>query len=221
MPELVKISAASAEYQARFDRPYVGLIADDRARVFEAVVTALLPFQFRLPNAEVVTTGTLANYRVIFRIPERGISFQFGAEEYRFLKEGSSWSTADEDAQVLIAAQRALMEGCGAKVESCMLTIAMHLQPLAKTREEILAPFVPEPFKALMTQRQTQTFGNHMKWADGDVLLDFSIAFANGIFVRLTSQFKGQPPLPDILAKVRSDEEALFGILGVEEAANA
>jgi len=29
MPDLVKIPMASAEYLARFDRPYVGLIAND------------------------------------------------------------------------------------------------------------------------------------------------------------------------------------------------
>jgi hypothetical protein len=220
MPELVKIPIANAEYQVRFDRPYIGLIANDRPRVFEAVVAALLPFSFRLANTEFITTGTPADNKVVFKIPERGISFQFGAEEYRFGKEGSSWATVDEDTQVLVAAERALLEGIGAKIESCMLTIAMHMQPLAKTREEILAPFVPEPFKKLMSERNAQTFGNHLKWADGDVLLDFSVAVANGIFVRLASKFGGQPPLSDILAKVRHDEETLFGILGVEEATN-
>ncbi len=221
MSELVKIPIASAEYQARFDRPHVGLIANDRPRIFEAVVTALLPFNFRIANAEIIATGTLADHKVVLRIPERGISFQFGAEDYRFGKEGSSWVTADEDAKVLVAAEGALLEGSGAKVESCIVTTAMHLQPLAKTREEILAPFVPEPFKPLMARHQAQTFGSHLKWADGDVLLDFSLALANGIFLRLTSQFEGRPPLPDILARVRGDEETLFGILGIKEASNA
>src|SRR5579864_8964881 len=116
MPELVKIPMASAEYQARFDRPYVGLIARDMARVLEAVVAALLPFGFRLENTEVVTTRTPADHKVIFKIPERGISFQFGAEEYKFTKEGSSWGAADEDSQVLVAAERALLENSGAKI---------------------------------------------------------------------------------------------------------
>ncbi len=221
MPEPIKISAASAEYRARFVRPYIGLIGNDRARAFEAVVTALLPFNFRLANTEIVTAGTLADHKVVFRIPERGVRFQFSAEEYSFGKDGSSWATADEDGQVLAAAERALLEDSGATIDSCTLTIAMHLQPLAKTREEILAPLVPGPFKKLMVERKAETFGNHLRWADGDVLLDFSVALANGIFVRLTSQFKGQPPLSDILAKVRSDEEMLFEILGVEEAPSA
>src|SRR5712691_1749502 len=166
MSELVKIPLASAEYRARFERPYVGFIANDRLRAFEAVLAALLPFNLRLANTEIVTTGTPADHKVIFRIPERGISFQFGAEEYRFNKEVSAWSTADDDGPVLLAAERALMEGSGAKVESCVVTVAMHLQPLTKTREEILAPFIPEPFKIFMTQRQARTYGNHLILAD-------------------------------------------------------
>lgn len=220
MPDLIKIPISSAEYLARFDRPYVGLIGNDRPRVFESVVTALLPFDFKLANTEIVTTGTLADHKVIFNLPERGISFQFGAEEYRFGKDGASWNTVKEDAKVLLAAEHALLKESGAKIESCLVTLAMHLQPLAKRREEILAPFVPEPFKRLPTERLAQTYGNHLKWADGDVLIDFSIALANGIFLRFSSQFKGQQPQADILAKVRSDQEMLFGILGIEEATN-
>jgi hypothetical protein len=220
MPELVKIPMASAEYLARFDRPYIGLIANDRPRVLEAILAALLPFDFKLRNTELVTAGTLADQKVVFKLPERGISFQFGAEEYRFGKDGASWSTVEEEAKVLLAAEHALLDGCGAKVESCLVTLAMHLQPLSKTREEILAPFMPEPFKSLLTKRQTQTFGNHLKWADGDVLLDFSVVVANGVFLRLSSQFKGHQSLFDILSKVRSDQEILFGLLGVEEATN-
>src|SRR5438132_3471915 len=119
MVELIKIPMANTDYQARFERPYIGFIGQERARAFEAVLTALLPFNIRLENTEFVTTGTPADHKTIFRIPERGISFQFGAEEYRFSKELSSWATAEEDGQILLAAERALMEGSGAKVASC------------------------------------------------------------------------------------------------------
>ena len=221
MSELVKIPIASAEYLARFDRPYIGLLTDARPKVFEAVVDALLPFNFRLANTEIVTVGNPAEHKVIFRLPDRAIAFEFGAEQYRFTKDQSSWVTASDDVQVLRAAQRALLDGSGAKIALSTVTIAMHMQPLVKPREQILAPFLPEPFKNLMAERKVQTFGNHLKWADGDVLLDFSLALANGIFVRLSSQFQGQPPLEEMLTKIRNDEKTLFGILGVEEATNA
>ena len=69
MPEPVKIPMANAEYRAHFERPCVGLIANDRPKVFEAVLAALLPFKVRLANTEIVTAGTAADHKVIFKIP--------------------------------------------------------------------------------------------------------------------------------------------------------
>jgi hypothetical protein len=221
MPEPVKIPLASLEYQARFERPHIGFIGNDRARAFEDVVTALLPFNLSLANTEMVMTGTAADQKAIFRIPERGITLQFGAEEYKFTKEGVPWKTAKEDAQVLVAAEDALMEGTTATIGLCSVTIAMHIQPLTKTREDLLAPFVPAPFKELIAQRQATSYGTHLAMRDLGVLLDFSNYFANGIFLRFVSQVSGHPPFPEIMPTVRNDQEILFRILDIEEVVNA
>jgi len=217
MPDLIKIPSAAAEMQARFERPCIGFIGNDRPRAVEAIVSALLPFNFRLSNTEIVTTGSLADHKVIFRIPERGITFQFGAEEYRFTKDGSNWETANDDIQVLLAAEQALLEGSGVKVNRCVVTVAVQLQLLARPREEVLAPFFPEPLRTCLPEGSADTFAAHLKWATGDILIDFSTMFANGIFLRFSSQFDGHPPLPEILRKVRSDEDAIFAVLGVQE----
>ena len=68
----------------------------DKGQVADAVIKAgnAVCQRFHLENTEVVTTGTPANHKTIFRIPERGISFQFGAETYRFNKDFSSWAAA-------------------------------------------------------------------------------------------------------------------------------
>ena len=221
MAELVKIPFSSTEFQAIFERPHIAFIGRDWARVFEEVFTALSAFNLLLTNTEIVNTGKLADHKAIFRLPERRISFQFGAEGYRFSKEWSSWATAEEDGQILLAAERALMERGTAKVASCSVTVRVHIQPLNKSREEILAPFIPEPFKVLMDKRQTREYSAAVRFADGDALIDFSLAFANGIFLQFLSSFNGHPPLPEILAKVSDDQAALFGILDIEEETNA
>ena len=221
MAELVKIPFSNAEFQALFERPYIAFIGRDWPRAFEEVFTALSAFNFLLANAEIINTGKPVDHKAIFRLPERGISFQFGAEGYRFSKEFSSWATAEDDGQILLAAQRALMDGSRAKVASCIATVGTHIQPLNKSREEILAPFIPEPFKILMGQRQTRSYATHVLFADGDAVIDFSVGFANGIFLRFSSRFSGHPPFSEILAKVRNDQDALFGILGIEEDTNA
>ena len=155
MPDMIKIPAASAEMQARFERPYIGFIGSDRPRAVEAVVSALMPFNFRLSNTELVTTGSVADHKVIFKLPDRGLTFQVGAEEYRFTKDGSNWETANEDIRVLMAAEHALLEGTVAKVTRCLTTVAVQLQLLTKPREEVLAPFFPEPFRACRKARPT------------------------------------------------------------------
>lgn len=220
MPELVRLTSSSAEYTGRYDRPHVGMIADDRARVFGTVLDALRPFNFRLANAEVVSTGPLSDQRVIFRNPETGINFQFGAEEYSFTKDSPFWSEADQNVQALLAAESALFEASGVKVASCFFRLFMHMQPLSKTREEILASFIPAPFKEIMAQRQALAYGNHLLFEDGDLLLDFSINVANGIFLRFTSKFAERPPIADILAKIQNDQKNIFSILDIEDFTN-
>jgi hypothetical protein len=57
-------------------------------------------------------------------------------------------------------------------------SVGISMQLLTKPREEVLAPFIPEPFRGW---RKAVSYGNHLKW-DGDLLLDFSPVFANGAF---------------------------------------
>ena len=77
MAELVKIPVSNTEYQAYFERPCISFIGDGRQKAFEAVFTALLHFNLRLENTEIVTTGTLADHKV-FRIPN--VEFAFSSE---------------------------------------------------------------------------------------------------------------------------------------------
>jgi hypothetical protein len=219
MAELVKIPFLITEFQAVFEPPHVAFIGRDWARAFEEVFTALSAFNFLLTHAEIVNTGRPADHKAIFRLPDRGMSFQFGAEGYRFSRE--SWAPVEDHGHILLAAERALMEGSTAKVASCRATVGLHIQPLNKSRDEILAPFISAPVKALMEKRPTRSYTTSLTFADGDAVIDFSMPFANGIFLRFSSVFNDRPPLPEILAKMSDNQAALFEVLGIEEETNA
>jgi hypothetical protein len=215
MPDLVKIPSAATEYQARFERPCIGFIGVDRPRAVEAIVNALLPFGFRLANSDAVAIGPLADHNVVFRFPERGITLKFTAEYFQFNKEGSDWTTAEEDLSILVAAEQALLDGSNSvTVSNCLVTIAMHAQLLTRPRAEVLASFLPAPFRGW---RKAISHGNHLRWADGDLLLDFSAVFANGIFLKFSSRFDGRPPAPQILEKIHEQENSIFQLLGIKE----
>jgi hypothetical protein len=85
-----------------------------------------------------------------------------------------------------------------------------------KQREEVLAPFIPVPFH-VWTERNALSYGNHLRWANGDLLLDFSAVYANGIFLKFSCRFDGHPPTQEMLEKVQSEENAIFQLLGIQE----
>lgn len=215
MPELVRIPAATAELVARFDRPYISLIGN-RAEVIQAIASSLLPYNFKLANLEIIH-GKPVEEACTFKIPELGITFQFGAESYRLVKDGASWSTAAEDGAIWNAAETALLSTSGAIVASCRVTLAVHLVPQFKTRDEVIAPFIAAPFKYLSGEPMTG-FGSHIRFADGgEVLFDNSLGYANGIFLRFSAELDGKPPIPEIFARLRHDEKHIFKMLDVEE----
>ena len=131
MAELVKIPLASAEYQARFERPILVSLA----------LTGREPLRLSLPHYCLLISvwrirklSRQEHQPIIRRFLEfQNAGFAFNSEQRNTgsTKSASSWTTADEDGQILLAAEHALMEGSGAKVASCMVTVAMHLQPLS------------------------------------------------------------------------------------------
>ena len=218
MPSLIKIPYSTVEYQARFARPVVRLIAG-KAEVIQTVVDALLPFGFKFTNLE--TQGALATHRTIFRMPEKSIVFQYGADGCWFTKENSSWQTAEDDLKVLMAAEAAAVLATGCEIATRTVAVAMHLQLLETPREEILTRFTPSPFlEGLPSDYKPVQFAGVVKFSSGTMLFDYSATVANGIFVRFSADFDDKASLHDVMAKVRKDEEFAFSMLGVQEVSN-
>jgi hypothetical protein len=170
-----------------------------------------------LANSDVVVTGPLADHKVTFRFPDKGISLQFGAEYFQFTKEASNWATAEDDVKILVAAEQALLRGTSVEVGNCLVTVALHAQLLTKPRGEVLSSFLPAPIREW---RDAISYGNHLRSADGDLLLDFSAVFANGIFLKFSFQFDGHLPAQQMLERVRKEEISIFQLLGIEEKAD-
>jgi len=219
MPFRVKIPYSSAEYQVRFARPIIKLIAD-RALAVQQVVDALLPFGFLLKNAETLSPNNPAEQKIIFRLPERTSSFQFGAEGFIFNKENANWTTASDDINVIEASERALLEGTKVEILTRTLTLAMHLQLLDGTREQVLDKFLPEPFREASEGQSVKSHGAQVTWQHGSMLVDYSAVVANGVFLRVANDFEASKTIRDMATHMYSGEKFAFQMLGVEEASN-
>jgi len=215
MPSLIRIPYCTAEIQARFARPVIQLIAD-KAAPFQAVVDALLPFDFDFENTE-ANGAALAQHRSTFRIPARNIAFEFGAQSYKFVKDASTWDTAEEDLKVVQAGEEALISQ-GAEIASRSITVGMHVQLLETPRADILSPFAPKPFfgQDIPPEYKPEQFGFSLKLPKGFVIVDYSRTVANGIFVRITADSAGYVSLQDVAKKIRQDEQFLAKILDLQ-----
>lgn len=220
MPEKVRIPLAVAEITAQFRTPRIDLIGSAMSVTVERIAEAWVPFGFRLPNLEILSTGAPADHGVSFKLPSEGIQFQFGAEKYIYRKEQASLVGAEKDLEPLLAAERVLLAGRHENVGSCVARVAMHLQAESCTPHQLLAPLFPAPLKKLLENRPASSFGHHLVWDQGDLLVDFSVPFANAVFVRFTTNFDGKPEIAVMLSQVRRKHAAILEALGVEEVGN-
>jgi hypothetical protein len=218
MAELVKIPLSEAFYVGRYARPDGGFFFARRQKVFEAVLDAWIPAGLKLANVEANLGSTnVGEHKITFKLPQRRITLQLGPEEYTFRKEGSSWETAQADALLWERAEAAILNESEVEIASGQATVAMHLEPTTKQREEILAAFVPDRLQGIATDRQANAFGSHLRFPDGEILIDFSVVVPNGIYVRFSSFFKGRQPMKAVLEKLYADEHSYFALLGVAE----
>jgi hypothetical protein len=217
MPEPVRIPVAAAELTARFASPCLPILAGRRPEVFETLVKALQPFGFQLANAEIIASPKPSEDRLIFRLPERGISIQVGAEECKLTKEAASWLSAEDDVKIWCAVESSLSSAVSPVIGSRTATVAMHVVPSSRSRDELLRPFLPLPLTRLFDSRCI-AHAAHVRFEDGcELLFDYSLAYANGLFIRLTMVFGAEVPTGQLLTDLRGQQLRLFDSLGIAE----
>jgi hypothetical protein len=215
MPSLITIPYCTAEIHASFARPIIQLIAD-KAAPLQALVDALLPFGFSFENAE-ANGSQMAQHRTTLRIPPRNIAFEFGAQAYKFVKDAFTWDSTPDDLKVLQAAEEALISQ-GAEIASRSISVGMHIQLLETPRADVLAPFAPKPFftQDVPPEYKPEQFGFSLKLPRGFVIVDYSRALANGLFIRITADLDGSASLSDVAEKMHRDERFLADLLDVQ-----
>jgi len=92
----------------------------------------------------------------------------------------------------------------------------MHIQLKAKPRKEITAPLLsPAAFKILDGEVKFQ--GIILQREKSSIVIDASLPYANGLFVRITRDHPAEATLQKIAEVLRNDEERLFDVLRLEE----
>lgn len=215
-----EIPYALLEYTAVFKKPIIEAWAIP-AVIIATVLNALEPWGFRLDGVEVKThTEKLSEYAVIFRrsVPATpGLSLTLGLSKVVVTAENLEWAAKEQFIAGVTTALNAILQKGQAEIHSQHLALGMHIQLKTKPRKDVTAPLLnPVAFKILDGE---VTFPGIFLQRDRDksgVIIDASVAYANGLFVRMWREHPPEATFERLAEVLHKDEERLFDILGLE-----
>jgi hypothetical protein len=216
VPQVVTIPISFIELVVAYSRPDIRPFSD-RAGMVQSIFDALSPWSPRLDDIEPLTTGKLSEQGFNFKLPLKQISFFFGPASCRFTRDNVDWSMAEETLAILNAGLSAFVEVSHVSFGTKTTAVVMHIQPTVGNFIDLLAPFL-SPQLVSVEQEPVRTMAVVVKWSKRKVTLDGSGVLANGVFLKLEREFEGTVSFEDIAQQLRSDEEQLFAVLGVQEA---
>lgn len=188
----------------------------DRATVVQSIFAALKPWNVDVDNVEVITTGKPSEQGIKFKLPEKQVTFFFGPILCRFSKDNADWTSAEETITIMDAAFSTLAKSGKIEVKRIETVIALHMQLKSLPFMKILSPFLV-PKLAALGDGEVKTMANIIKWDKRRVIIDGSGQLANGLFLRFEREFEGKTTYPQIAEQLRTDEDALFALLDVQE----
>jgi hypothetical protein len=216
MPELVTIPISFFEASFNF-REHNPLLWLDRAKVVQALFTALKPWKVDIDNVEIINTGKTSEQGLKFKLPEKRITFFFGATLCKFSKDNADWATAEETIEVMNVAVSTLVESGKVEIATIETAVSLHLQMKAATPFiKILSPFIP-PKLASLEDGDVRAMACILKWEKRRVYIDGSAQVANAIYLRFEREFEGQSNYAEIAKQILADEQAIFTVLDVAE----
>lgn len=206
------------EYTAVFKRPIIEAWAIP-GKLIEAVLNALEPWGFNLEGVEAKThMEKLNEYAIVFRRskpPAPSQSLALGLGRLVVTAENLDWAEAQQFIAGQSAALNAIRQASRAEIQSQHLALGMHIQFATKPRKDVTAPLLnPVAFKLL--DGEVKFPGIILLREKSTIVIDASIALANGLFVRITREHAPEATLEQLAEVLRKDEQRLFDVLGLE-----
>lgn len=100
MPELVTIPISFFEVTIDYEKANIRILGD-RASLVQAIFEVLRPYLSSLDDIEVLTAGKPSEQGVLFKLPQKHISFFVGPTLCRFSRNAVDWDLAEETISIL------------------------------------------------------------------------------------------------------------------------
>jgi hypothetical protein len=215
MPELVTIPIAIFEITVEYARPVMRLLMD-RKDVVDSLFERFKPWNIKVDDLEVISTGKPSEQGIKFKLPTKRTSFFFGAASCTLTRDDADWESAEETIRILDIGISTLKASGGVEVGAYKTAIALHLQPKSLQFIELLKPFASAPLTSLDSS-PIKAIAAVIKWEKRRVTIDGSGQLANGVFLKFEREFKSTETYDEIAVQLKTDEDQLFDLIGVRE----
>ncbi|HTB93028.1 MAG TPA: hypothetical protein VK728_09375 [Candidatus Sulfotelmatobacter sp.] len=212
---IADIQAAFLEYRANFKEPITPVwFGRQQGEIINAIHSALAPWQLGFENISWNQAAkTLGETHISFAFPSLFSSFLVGVAGVTITALNPDWSRAQTFVALFQTGMDALTASVRQGLQSQQLTLGFHVKPGGKSFRETVSQFVNA--KALESEKAA-FFGASVYYADYSFVVDSSVAFPGGVFVKLTRNFAGEKPFDEMAATLYKDEESVLRLLGLK-----
>jgi len=214
MPERVTIPISVLDYSCDFIRPIISIWMD-RALLVQSMFDALLKWNIDVNEVDPINTGKPSEQGIKIKLPEKRVTFFFGASGCKFKRESVDWATAEETIEILQTCLTTLFAVTKAEMSNQKIALHLHLQPSTKNFVDLLRPFLSSELIG-MRDAKLKTGASIVVWEDGKVTFDGSAALANGVYIKYEREFDKTATFEMMAKELHSGEEVLFRLLDVE-----
>jgi hypothetical protein len=210
-----EIPYSMLEYTAVLGKPILEAWAVP-VRLVTVILHALEPFGFKPDGVELKTRAEkLTENAIVFRRTPPGVTFTVGIEKLVIVAENLAWSDADQFMRGARAGLDAVLQEGKAEIRLQHLVLAIHIQLKTKPRQEVTAPLLSAETLKLL-DGELKMPGVILQREKCSIVIDGSLAFANGLFVRINREHSPNAAFDQMAGVLRNDEMQLFDLLGLE-----
>lgn len=220
MPEKTQaeIPYSLVEYRSEFKRPILEAWMP-ATKLVTVVLEVLKPSGYKLDGVEVnFQARKLDEYSIVFRrttpmVPARNLTLGIGRAS--IVAENLDWTEAEDFISGHGAALDKIREVTGAEIESQKLSVGLHIQLKDRPRKDVTA-HLAEPATAELLDGTPDFSGVIMMHEKTMIVVDASLAYANGLFVRIVRSHLPQVSFAEQANILRKDEQRVFDVLGLD-----
>lgn len=218
MPEeltIADIQQSFLEYRAAYKDPIAPLwFGKQQGEIINALLKALSPWQVNLENITWNQAAkNLAEAQLTFAVPSLFSSLNVGVGGLTITVLYPDWSRAPIFASLFQAGVDALKRSIGQELQAQQVTVGFHVKPGAKPFRDTMSQFVNA--KALGSE-DASFFGVSVYSGDYSFVIDGSVSFPGGVFIKLIRNFAAEKRFEEMAATLYNDEETVLHRLGLK-----